>query len=140
MRFANRERPARRGGSLAIELLLTLPLLLALVAALVEFSLVLAARQQLAAASREGARVAAVGADQTTVTQAVQRVLGRGSLSQAQITTVLTDASGAPLPSGAPVQVIVRIPAGKVAPDLLGLIGFSLRQQILAASTIMRKE
>jgi Flp pilus assembly protein TadG len=121
-------------------LLLTLPLLLALVAALVEFSLVLAARQQLSAASREGARVAALGGDLQAVTLAAQRVLGTGSLSQAQVSAVLTDAGGLPLPSGEPVQVTVQIAAGQVAPDLLGLIGFSLRRQTLTAATVMRKE
>jgi Flp pilus assembly protein TadG len=135
---ANRSR--RRPGRLALELLLILPILLALLGGLIEFSVLLVARQQLANASREGARVAALGGDQTAVEQAARLALGSGAVSAASVQSVLTDGSGVPLPSGAAVQVTVAVPAAQVTPNLLGVIGFSLGDRVLSAQTVMRKE
>ena len=132
-------RRGRRGGA-AVELFLFLPLLLALVLGMVEFSMVLSVRQQLAAASREGARVAALGGDPQTVEAAVRDVLGPGRLQAAQVQVVLTDSSGQPAGPGDPVAVAVSLPAGVAAPDLLAIIGVSFGNGVLVAETIMRKE
>jgi Flp pilus assembly protein TadG len=138
---ANRSRRARRRpGRLAIELLLILPVLLALLGGLIEFSVLLVARQQLANASRQGARVAALGGDAATVEQAARLALGSGAVSAATVVSVLTDDTGVPLPSGAAVQVTVQVPAASVAPNMLGVLGFSLGDRLLAAVTVMRKE
>jgi Flp pilus assembly protein TadG len=130
----------RRRGRFALELLLVLPILLALVAGMVEFSLLLGARQQLVAASREGARVAAQGGDPMEVDRAVRTFLGQGSLQAAQVQSVLTDAAGNPLSTGDSVQVVVQLPATQAAPDLLAFVGVSLHDQVLVARTVMRKE
>jgi Flp pilus assembly protein TadG len=135
---ANRSR--RRAGRLALELLLILPVLLALLGGLIEFSVLLVARQQLASASSQGARVAALGGDQTAVEQAARQALGTGAVSAATVEATLTDASGLPLPSGAAVEVTVEVPAAQVAPNLLRVIGFSLGNRVLSAQTVMRKE
>jgi Flp pilus assembly protein TadG len=131
---------SKRRGSLAIEMLIVLPVLLAIMLGMVEFSMLLVSRQELLTASREGARVAAIGGSQDDVEAAVRQFLGTGSLSQATITTVLTDNQGQPLPSGSPVAVTVSLPANQAAPDLLVFIGFSLRDETLVAQTVMRKE
>jgi Flp pilus assembly protein TadG len=133
-------RQGWRRATVAVELLLALPVLLAVLLGVVEFSLLLVARQELVTASREGARVAAQGGAQTDVIQAVQQFLGAGNLSSATITAVLTDAMGQPLASGQPVSVTVSLPATKAAPDLLKFIGFSIGGETLTAQTIMRKE
>jgi Flp pilus assembly protein TadG len=130
----------QRRGSLAVELLIVLPVLLGILLGMVEFSMLLVSRQELLTASREGARVAAIGGSQADVEAAVRQFLGAGSLSQATITTVLADNQGQPLPSGSPVAVTVSIPATQAAPDLLVFIGFSLRGENLIAQTVMRKE
>jgi Flp pilus assembly protein TadG len=130
----------RRPAAVAVELLLALPLLLAVLLGTIEFSMLLVARQQLLVASREGARVAAQGGDATDVEQAVQLFLGASSLAGASVQAVLTDDSGQPLPTGAPVAVTVTLPTTQVVPDLLGFIGFSLRGDTLTAQTVMRKE
>ncbi|MER3414820.1 MAG: hypothetical protein C4297_01210 [Gemmataceae bacterium] len=130
-----------RRGSFAVELILVLPILLALILAVVEFSMLLAARQQLQAASREGARVAALGGSLTDVQQAARRILGGGNLGQAQITATLTDPNtGQPVRSGDPIQVCVRLPAHQAVPDFLAFVGISIRNQQLVACTVMRKE
>src|SRR5947208_3221112 len=96
---ASLKRALRRGGS-AIELLFALPVLLVVLFGTVEFAMVLIARQQLLAASREGARVAAQGGTADEVEDAVRTFLGQGSLSQATVASVLADDFGNPLPSG----------------------------------------
>src|SRR5436305_6480467 len=101
----NTPRRARRRAGVAVELLLVFPILLSLLLAMVQFSMLLAARQQLAGASREAARVAAQGGDRTAVQLAASLYLGQGNLSTAQVHAVLTEADGVPLPSGAPVAV-----------------------------------
>lgn len=129
-----------RRGTMAVEMALVLPILLVVLAAMVEFSMMLVARQQIVAASREGARVAAQGGSNDDVTQAVQLFLGNGNLAQANIDAVLTDGSGRPLPPGSPVMVTVSLPANQAVPDLLAFIGVSLQNETLAAQTVMRKE
>jgi Flp pilus assembly protein TadG len=125
---------------MALELLLVMPILLALLLGMIEFSLLFAVRQQLTTASREGARVGALGGDQLAVEQAVRNVLGAGNLSGAQIQSILTDDLGQPLPSGSPVQVTVQIPATQAVPDLLGFIAVSFSDQVIIAQSVMRKE
>jgi hypothetical protein len=134
-----RRRPRRRAG-VALELLLVFPILLSLLLAMVQFSMLLAARQQLAGASREAARVAAQGGNLTAVQAAAALYLGQGNLSNAQVLAVLTGPTGLPLPSGAPVSVTVQVPATQAAPDLLAFVGISLKNDVISAQTVMRKE
>ncbi len=57
-----------------------------------------AANEHLAAASREGCRVAALGGGPSEIIRAVQNHLGQGNLSTAQISAVLTQQSdGTPI-------------------------------------------
>jgi Flp pilus assembly protein TadG len=129
-----------RRGSFAVEMLVLLPIFITLVLAVVEISLMLAVSHQLAAASREGARVAAQGGDEQEVDDAVQRSLGNGKLSQASIDAILTDNQGRPLHAGDPVVVEVSIPATDAIPDVLRFIGWTLQDETLRGRTIMRKE
>jgi Flp pilus assembly protein TadG len=129
----------RRGGSITVELLLVLPILMAVLLGTFEFSMLAQVRQQLVLASREGARVAALGGTQADVTQATQQSLG-GVLQNATIQVNIADGGGNPTPSGQPVSVLVSIQAGKAVPDLLTFIGYSISNQTLAAQTVMRKE
>jgi Flp pilus assembly protein TadG len=136
----NPPRRARRRAGVAVELLLVFPILLSLLLAMVQFSMLLVARQQLAGASREAARVAAQGGDLTAVQTAASLYLGQGNLSNAVVEAVLTDSNGMPLPSGAPVAVTVQVAATQAAPDLLRFVGVSLKNEVLSAQTVMRKE
>ncbi len=157
-----------RTGSIALEVLLLTPVVLGLIFAVVEISMMTAANEHLAAASREGCRVAALGGGPEEIVRAVQDHLGQGNLSTAQIFAVLTqqvdgtpilsaltDSNGQPIndplqshgnglvqpvPSGEPVLVRVQTPAGNVVPDLLGLLGVSVQNNPLVGQTIMRKE
>src|SRR5262245_56646984 len=115
---------SRRRGSLSMEFILICPLLIGLIFAMVQFAWYLAAEQQLALASREGARVAALGGTEEEILQATRCVLGSGPLGCAEICVSVKDAQGQPIPSGKPVAVMVRIPASQAVPNLLAIIGF----------------
>jgi Flp pilus assembly protein TadG len=133
-------RGPARGGTAAIELLLVLPLLLVIILAMVQFGMLLAAQQQLQLASREGARVAALGGNQADVEYAARLVLGQGTLSQATITTVLTDTNGVPLPSGAAVVVAVSLSTKAAVPNFVKWSGLVLAGEIISGRTVLRKE
>lgn len=133
-------RRTRRPGSLSVEMLLLAPLLIAVVVAVVEFSLVVVALQKLEAASAIGARVAAQGGNARSVREAVLRALGQGRIGKAEVVADLMGDDGYPLPSGSPVEVIVAVKAGEVVPDLLGFIGFSIKDMKLRGRTLLRKE
>jgi hypothetical protein len=130
----------RRRGSLTLELLFVMPVLLIVLLGTIQFSLMLAVEQQLETASRAGARAAALGADATTVEVVVRQVLGPGKLQSAQVLSVLTDDNGQPLPAGQPVTVLVALKSGSAVPDLLPFAGLSLARQLLVGRTVMIKE
>src|SRR5262245_45570198 len=132
-RLARFRNVKRRRGSITIEAILLLPVFLVVLFATIELGLVLMARQQLLTARREGARVGALGGDESEVLAAVGRVLGDGNLAAADVQTRLTDDSGLPLPAGETVDVIVDLPATAAAPDLLRFIGYSLDGQRIVA-------
>jgi Flp pilus assembly protein TadG len=162
-----RKRTNRRG-SVALELLILAPVLLGLIFAVVQISTMTAANEHLAAASREGARVAALGGGPDEIRRAVWNHLGQGNLSTAVVTavitqkqdgtpimTVLTDSNGQPvdqtddgndqnqgfpIPSGEPVLVRVETPAANATPNLMAMLGVNLQNSTLVGQTIMRKE
>jgi Flp pilus assembly protein TadG len=136
LRFAKRKRRA----SFSVELLLLAPLLLGFFMAMIQFSMLLTAQQQLALASQQGARTAAAGGTDEEVRQAVQRFLGEGTLSCCKVELELTNASGQPIAAGEPVVVTLSIGAADAVPDLLRFVGFSISGDTLVARTVMRKE
>lgn len=156
-----------RRGTIALEVLLLTPIVLGLILGVVQISIMTAANEQLAAASREGCRVAALGGGPYEIVRAVQNHLGGGQLSTAQITAILTqtpegtpvvtaltnsngqpideplqqsEQQSQPIPSGEPVLVRVQTPALNAVPNLLGLLGVSISNNNLVGQTIMRKE
>src|SRR3954452_603182 len=108
----------RRRGQVALELLLVLPVLLAVLLGTVEFSLWLTAQQQVNMAAREGARVAATGGTPDEINQAVRRALG-ARFDRATVVADLKDGNGDPVAAGQPVTVTVGLPATAAVPDVL---------------------
>ncbi len=127
----------RRPGALAMELLLALPILMALVLGMVQLSMLISARQQVTSAAREAGRVAALGGSAAEVQTTVDRFLG-GKVATIQLD--VNDSNGDPIASGDPVTVVVKVKTSCLVPELLGFIGFSLRNQELIARAVMRKE
>jgi Flp pilus assembly protein TadG len=130
----------RRSGTAAVELLLVLPLLLLMILAMVQIGMLLAAQQQLQLASREGARVAALGGSQADVENAARLVLCQGALAQAIIASALTDGNGNPLPSGAAVVVVVSVPTESAVPNFVKRLGVVLAGETISGRTVLRKE
>jgi hypothetical protein len=123
-----------------VEMLLLVPVLLAVIIAATELSLMTAAQQKLEAASAVGARVAAQGGDFNAVREAVADSLGRGKIARANVTARLLGDDDLPLPSGAPIEVMVSVQADEVVPDMLAVFGFSIKEVRLAGRTLLRKE
>jgi Flp pilus assembly protein TadG len=113
---------------------------MAVLAGAAEFSLIAAARQQLLAASREGARVAATGGSAADAEAVARQTLGGGRLASANVRVVGTAGPGQPSAAGDPVEVWVSLPARAAAPDLLALVGISLGDQSIVTRTALRTE
>jgi hypothetical protein len=127
---------------MAMELLLILPLMMAIFFGTVEYGLLLAAEARLVNASREGARVAAAGGNLDDVKAAVKATLLKGEQNLVDIQALLTDPpnSTQPVPPGGRVAVMVNASAKTLVPDFLRFIGFSIANRCLSGQTVMRKE
>jgi Flp pilus assembly protein TadG len=133
-------RRRRRGIIVSIELMLALPLLIILLCAVVEFSMLWSVNHLVKAASHAGCRVATLPAGhpaerEAAVRQAAAAALIRGRLVAAH---QITFESG-PF-TGDPVMCEVRLPMNAAAPNMLAIFGFNLEGRELVARTMMRKE
>ena len=118
-----------------MELVLVLPILGTLLFGLLEFSLLFFARGEVVAASRAGARCAALaGTTDLDVEAEVLACLSPRLRSECQVVVEAGDYTGDP------VIVAVRVPMSAASPDLLWPIGFSLEGQDLYCQTRMTKE
>jgi len=132
-------RRRRVGAILSVELMLVLPILLIGFLALLEISLLLVGEAKLAAASREGARVAAMGGNDGDVLGAVSNVLGPNLSTQVDLTKLVTY----PLSTwntGDPVQVAVCVQGNALAPNFLAGLGFDLSKKTICSQTTMTIE
>lgn len=134
LRTNNLPRTPRRG-ILSAELLLTLPILTVLLFGLLEFSLLFFARGDVVEASRAGARAARLyGATTESVEEEVRFSLGGRLAPHARVTADLGTKTGDE------VSVAVEVPMAVASPDLLWLIGYSLKGRELLCETRMAKE
>ena len=118
-----------------MELAFTLPILLLLLLAMLEFAMLFFARGSVLEASRMGARRATFpGATREVVLQEIANLLSPRLAAQAQVLTEIGPNSGDV------VSVIVAVPMSSAAPDLLWPIGYSLNGQMLMGETRMIRE
>ena len=126
----------RRGAILSMELIFVLPIVIGLLFAIVEFSMLWTASHLVKSASTAGCRVATFpGSNAAAVQESVAMALGRPALIQ----NCQVEVRGG-VNSGDEVLVAVRVPMAAAAPDLLGFFGFRLQDRTLEAQTVMRKE
>ncbi|MGF1582525.1 MAG: TadE/TadG family type IV pilus assembly protein [Gemmataceae bacterium] len=130
----------RRGYVNILELLFVLPFLLLLLLAMVEFSIMLTMQTRLSAAAHEGVREAATGGSPRQVRRVVRRVLGTNHTRHARVRISPEYNDQAPLIPGEPVEVRVVVKAKSVVPDLLSVVGFSLRGKQFIGQAVMRVE
>jgi len=145
----NRRQSARyRQGVLSLELLIVLPILLIVMCAVVQFTMLLMASQTVHAAAAAGAREAALpGATAQTVQHRVQEVVEnwRFADSLAPVEIYVNDQPEYTYPlyeavPGDVVRVNITVDALATTPDLLQFIGLSLRNEKLNSTFVMRKE
>ncbi len=129
-------RRRRLGAVLSMELIFVLPLLFALILASVEFGMLWSSGRRVEEAAAAGCRTASFrGADEQAVRRSIERVLDRASLVRSYSLDVRRD-----LPDANEVCVTVSVPMKAAAPDMLGLIGFTLGSRKITAQTVKRKE
>lgn len=118
-----------------MELIFTLPILMILLLAILEFSILFLSREHVVEASRAGARAATMpGATAEIVESEVRRVLPV-VMQSGMVVDYLPG-----LHSGDLVTVSVQVRMEQTAPDLLWPIGYSLEGDWVIAATRMIKE
>jgi hypothetical protein len=127
----------RQGALLSTELLLLLPILLIFFVGVVEITFLIVIEARLAAAAREGDRVAARGGDSGDIEAAIALIFGDPSKSQVTFTVNFPNGTAN---TGDPVQVIVMTPATVYVPNYLASVGFDLTGQTLTAQAVMTIE
>ena len=137
----------RRTASMTVELLLTLPIILIVTFAVVQFSMMLLASQAIGAAASAGIRESVLPGSSaasvdTTVANALQGWVFQNDCDVVIYVNNMPEAIS-PLANaitGDEVSVTVRVPAGKVAPNALLLVGISIANTDLETTFVMRKE
>jgi hypothetical protein len=114
-----------------------LPILLIFFVAVVEITFLIVIEARLAAAAREGDRVAARGGDSGDIEAAIALIFGDPSKSQVTFTVNFPNGTNH---TGDPVQVIVMTPATAYVPNYLACVGFDLTGQTLTAQAVMTIE
>lgn len=133
-RIQNNKTKSRKA-LLSMELVLTLPLLMLVLFAVFEYSMLFFARGGVVEASRIGARTATYpGASLEVIEQSVVQSLGPQLNQNA---TVFVEPGQF---SGDRVVVVVKVPMAAASPDLLWPIGFGLQGRYLIAETVMERE
>lgn len=126
----------RLGAVLSMELIFVLPIVLALILASVEFGMLWSSGRRVEEAAAAGCRTASFrGADESAVRRSVERALDRASLVKNYAIDVRRD-----VPNPNEVCVTVKVPMKAAAPDMLGIIGFTLGSRTITAQSVMRKE
>ena len=124
-----------RRGVLSMELALVLPILLAVLLGLFEFSMLFFARGSVVEASRAGARLASMpGVVPEEVEAAVREALSPRMREGLRVDLVPGEHAGDV------VGVAVRVPMEAASPDLLWPIGYGLEGRELHAETRMVRE
>lgn len=122
----------RRGQAL-VELALTLPLLIMLVMGIIEFGRIFHSYILVTNASREGARIAITGADNTTIISRVNDVSG----TLGSVTVVITPNDKALRKSNTSVEVNVKHNLSLITPLLDTIVPNPIQ---LSSATSMRME
>jgi hypothetical protein len=131
-----RSSASRLGAVMSMELIFVLPILLALIFASIEFGMLWSSGRRVEEAAAAGCRTASFrGADDFAVRRSIERTLDRPSL----VNTYAIDINRS-LPNPNEVCVTVKVPMKAAAPDMLGIIGFTLGTRTITAQSVMRKE
>ena len=124
-----------RRGTLTLELVMVLPILMILLMALVEFTLLFGAREQVVDAARAGARIASLHG--VTENDVVQEVKSSLPISYGETAMIVSEMGNY---SGDDVIITVAMPMNVASPNLLWPIGYNISEQQIVAQARSRKE
>lgn len=133
-------RRRRIGGVLTAELIITMPIVIGLIFAMIEIGMILVAQQQIENAARVGCRVGTLPADDPvaqadSVQDTVVNILSNNRLICA-VNVEFTPG----FETGDTVKVHISLPMEAAAPDMLAFLGFTLEGRELIAECVMRRE
>jgi hypothetical protein len=133
-------RPRRLGAILSLELILVLPILTIILLAIAELSFLMMGYQRVQSASSAACRVGTLPvADSAALNQAMQAAAAQ-ALDKVPMVAAYQMTYDVGQYPGDPVWVQVTVPMTAAAPDLLSVVGLSLRGRGLTAKTVMRKQ
>jgi hypothetical protein len=139
--LSQRERgQKRRGALLSYELVFIAPVVIALVLALVEFGLLFAAAHKVQLATASACRVATRPCPSLTVLDKAVRITADQALMDKRLVAAHTLKFQPGAHTGDPVVVEVRVPMSAASPDMLSIVGYSLRGRYLTSRVVMSKE
>lgn len=131
---------SRRGAILSYELIFVLPIAVALVLALLEFGLLWSAAHKVQLASQHACRVGTRPCeDLLQLHRAVERAADEALVDQRLIRSCELQFKPG-VQTGDPVQVEIKVPMTAASPDLLTIVGYSLRGRYLTSRVVMSKE
>jgi Flp pilus assembly protein TadG len=139
------KRNRRVGAILSVEWLMVFPILVAVMFAITEFSLLWSAKHLLEAATYAAAREASLPATSETARRdatetAIERVLASPKYLAIDGSGYQFDEYTVGSNTGDPVRISLSLPMKTAAPDLLKVIGISIDGKRLTATTVMRRE
>ena len=130
----------RWGAILSFELILVLPIAIALVVALVEFGLLWNGAHKVHLATEVACRVGTRPCEDLLVLDKAVRQAADVALVDKRLAANhrLTFVAGAH--TGDPVSVEIRVPMTAASPDMLAVFGFSLQKRYFDSRVVMSKE
>jgi len=126
-----------RRGFVTVELLLALPVVLAIFFGMVGMADLVITEQLLAEASGKAARAAALGGSEEQVKEAVRSVLGPARTDRATIRVGSANGGSGPVPPGGLIEVRIEIEAQHATTTNLAPIR---SDEVLLGRTVMQRE
>ena len=142
-RKSQRHALKRRGAVFSIEMMMLISVLIPMMFALTEFSLLWSARHLLNAAAFEAARAAAMPAPTNAdrcdaAMDAADSVLVKPRFRDPTIGYTMTCDAG--MYHGDMVKIVIEMPMTTASPDLLGIIGISIEDKMLTAEAVAARQ
>ena len=136
----NRRTRPRAGAILTYELLLILPIAVALIVAMVEFGLLWSASHKVQLAAQVACRVGTRPCDRVALQDEAVRAAAERALIDRRLVASHKLTFQPAAHTGEPVAVEIKVPMGAASPDMLALFGYSLKNRFLVSRVVMSKE
>lgn len=135
-----RHRGRRAGALISTEMLFVVPIVFALVVALVEFGFLWSASHKVHLAAQAACRVGTRPCSNLLLLDKAVREAAKTALVDKRLAANHRLVFRPGEHTGDPVTVELRVPMGAASPDMLAIVGFSLRNRYLTSRVVMSKE